>query len=101
MTVRTELAATLPPVKATGNCCGAVLANLIDNAAEAMEGSAIRRMRVATRVERDGDAVESKFRIAGKEFRPRTRNGYSCRIFRLRTRDWIGIGDRQPDYCGT
>ena len=43
VTVRTELAATLPPVKADRELLRRVLANLIDNAAEAMEGSAIRR----------------------------------------------------------
>jgi signal transduction histidine kinase len=35
-----------------------VIANLIDNAAEAMEGSSIRRLRVATRADAEGDAVE-------------------------------------------
>jgi two-component system, NtrC family, nitrogen regulation sensor histidine kinase NtrY len=56
--VKTELAETLPAVKADRELLRRVLANLIDNAAESMEGSSIRRLRVATRAEAEGDAVE-------------------------------------------
>src|SRR5580704_9608535 len=70
VTVRTELAATLPPVKADRELLRRVLANLIDNAAEAMEGSAIRRLRVATRVEGDGDAVEVEISDSGHGISP-------------------------------
>ncbi|MGA8555560.1 MAG: ATP-binding protein, partial [Candidatus Acidiferrales bacterium] len=70
VTVRTDLAAALPPVKADRELLRRVLANLIDNAAEAMEGSAIRRMRVATRVEGDGDAVEIEISDSGHGISP-------------------------------
>ena len=70
VTVRTELAATLPPVKADRELLRRVLANLIDNAAEAMESSAIRRMRVATRVEGNGDAVEIEISDSGHGISP-------------------------------
>ena len=70
VTVRTDLAATLPPVKADRELLRRVLANLIDNAAEAMEGSAIRRLRVATRVEGDGDAVEVEISDSGHGISP-------------------------------
>jgi two-component system, NtrC family, nitrogen regulation sensor histidine kinase NtrY len=70
VTVRTDLAATLPPVKADRELLRRVLANLIDNAAEAMEGSAIRRLRVATRVEGDGDAVEVEISDSGTGISP-------------------------------
>jgi two-component system nitrogen regulation sensor histidine kinase NtrY len=43
---------------------------LIDNAAEAMEGSGIRRMRVATRVDGDGDAVEIEISDSGQGISP-------------------------------
>ena len=56
--MRTELAESLPAVKADRELLRRVVANLIDNAAEAMEGSSIRRLRVATRAEAEGDAVE-------------------------------------------
>jgi two-component system nitrogen regulation sensor histidine kinase NtrY len=70
VSVRTDLAATLPPVKADRELLRRVLANLIDNAAEAMEGSAIRRLRVATRVEGDGDAVEVEISDSGHGISP-------------------------------
>ena len=70
VTVRTELAAALPPVKADRELLRRVLANLIDNAAEAMEGSGIRRMRVATRVAGDGDAVEIEISDSGQGISP-------------------------------
>ena len=47
-----------------------VLANLIDNAAEAMEGSPVRQLRVATRVESDGDAVEIEVSDSGHGISP-------------------------------
>ncbi len=56
--VKTELAEPLPVVKADRELLRRVIANLIDNAAESMEGSSIRRLRVATRAEAEGDAVE-------------------------------------------
>jgi two-component system, NtrC family, nitrogen regulation sensor histidine kinase NtrY len=70
VTVRTDLAATLPSVKADRELLRRVLANLIDNAAEAMEGSTIRRLRVATRVEGDGDAVEVEISDSGHGISP-------------------------------
>ena len=58
ITVRAELAASLPPVKADAELMRQVVANLIDNAAEAMEGLPLRQLRVQTRADSDGDAVE-------------------------------------------
>jgi len=70
ITVTTELAAVLPPVKADPELMGRVLANLIDNAAEAMESSTIRQLRVATRTEGDGDAVEIEVSDSGHGISP-------------------------------
>ena len=70
ITVRTEFAATLPPVKADSELIRQVLANLIDNAAEAMEGAPIRRLRVATRSEGDGDAVAIEISDSGPGISP-------------------------------
>src|SRR6202035_306546 len=47
-----------------------VVANLIDNAAEAMEGSTVRRLRVATRAEGDGDAVAIEISDSGHGISP-------------------------------
>jgi two-component system nitrogen regulation sensor histidine kinase NtrY len=68
--VSTELAASLPPVKADSELIRQVVANLIDNAAEAMEASPIRRLRVATHAEGDGDAVELEICDSGHGISP-------------------------------
>jgi two-component system, NtrC family, nitrogen regulation sensor histidine kinase NtrY len=70
ITVRRDLAAGLPPVKADPELMRRVVANLIDNAAEAMEGSAIRQLRVATRAESEGDAVVVEISDSGHGISP-------------------------------
>jgi PAS domain S-box-containing protein len=70
VTVRRELASALPPVRADSELLRRVVANLIDNAAESMEGSAIRQLRVVTRVEGDGDAVEIEISDSGHGISP-------------------------------
>lgn len=57
ITVRASLAVTLPVIKADPELLRRVVVNLIDNAAEAMEGSAIRQLIVSTRAESEDDAV--------------------------------------------
>jgi two-component system, NtrC family, nitrogen regulation sensor histidine kinase NtrY len=68
--VRSDLAPSLPPVKADSELMRQVLANLIDNAAEAMEGSRIRQLRLATRAVSDGDAVEIEISDSGHGISP-------------------------------
>ncbi|HXX70979.1 MAG TPA: ATP-binding protein [Candidatus Acidoferrum sp.] len=70
ITVSTDLAASLPLVKADPELMGQVIANLIDNAAEAMEGAAIRRLSVRTRAVADGDAVEIEISDSGHGISP-------------------------------
>jgi PAS domain S-box-containing protein len=70
ISVRTELAASLPPVKADAELMSQVVANLIDNAAEAMEGLPLRQLRVQTRAEGDGDAVEIEVADSGQGISP-------------------------------
>jgi len=57
ISVSVDLANSLPPVKADAELIRQVVANLIDNAAESMENAPVRRLRVSTRTESDGDAV--------------------------------------------
>lgn len=66
----TDLSVSLPPVKADPELLRQVVANLIDNAAEAMEGAPIRRLRVVTRVESDGDAVVIEISDSGQGISP-------------------------------
>jgi two-component system nitrogen regulation sensor histidine kinase NtrY len=56
--VETSYADRLPAVKADRELLRRVLVNLIDNAAEAMEGSPVRELAVVTRAEVEGEAVE-------------------------------------------
>ena len=70
ISVRTELADSLPPVKADAELMSQVVANLIDNAAEAMEGLPLRQLRVQTRAEGDGDAVEIEVADSGQGISP-------------------------------
>jgi len=68
--VSTDLAGSLPSVKVDPELIRQVVANLIDNAAESMEGAPIRRLRVSTRTESDGDAVVIEVSDSGHGISP-------------------------------
>jgi two-component system, NtrC family, nitrogen regulation sensor histidine kinase NtrY len=68
--VRVELASALPAVKADHDLLRRVVANLVDNAAEAMEGSKIRQLRVATRMDSHSDWVEIEIADSGQGISP-------------------------------
>jgi PAS domain S-box-containing protein len=68
--VRTELAPNLPVVKADAELLRRVFVNLIDNAAEAMEGSTVRRLLLATRAVEDRDSVEVEIADTGHGISP-------------------------------
>ncbi|WP_058186047.1 sensor histidine kinase [Terracidiphilus gabretensis] len=57
--LRLDLAPDLPPVFADPEAIRRALANLIDNAAEAMQGSLLKVLSVSTTVSEDGAAVEA------------------------------------------
>jgi PAS domain S-box-containing protein len=56
--VRKDLAPDLPAIRADGEQLRRVLVNLIDNAAESMEGSSIKEMLLCTRLNSDREIVE-------------------------------------------
>ena len=58
VTVHKDLAPDLPKVMADPEAIKRALANLVDNAAEAMEGAMLREMRVSTNLVTTRDAVE-------------------------------------------
>jgi two-component system, NtrC family, nitrogen regulation sensor histidine kinase NtrY len=71
VTVHTSLQKDLPSVKADDELMRRVLANLVDNAAEAMEGSNVRTLLVATHTRSDGDAVEVEVADSGHGISPK------------------------------
>jgi len=68
--VRTALAAELPAVKADPELLRRVLVNLIDNAAEAMEGSAAKELFLSTRLNGGGETVEIAVADSGHGISP-------------------------------
>jgi PAS domain S-box-containing protein len=58
ITVQRDLEAALPPVLADADALRRALANLIDNAAEAMQGSLLRLLGIRTVLSEDGGEVE-------------------------------------------
>ena len=65
-----QLSLNLPTVRADAELLRRVLVNLIDNAAEAMEGSTVRQLRVATRTCDDGEGVEIEVSDTGHGISP-------------------------------
>ncbi len=70
VSVRLDLSPSLPTVKIDPELIRRVVANLIDNAAEAMEGSSLRRLHIVTRAESDGDAVAVEVSDTGHGISP-------------------------------
>ncbi|MCL5288222.1 MAG: HAMP domain-containing protein, partial [Acidobacteria bacterium] len=58
VTLRTELAPSLPQAKADPELLRRVVVNLIDNAAEALEGSSVKELAVSTRLDSNGESFE-------------------------------------------
>jgi two-component system, NtrC family, nitrogen regulation sensor histidine kinase NtrY len=68
--VHTDLARNLPPIKADAELLRRVLANLIDNAAEAMEGATVRDLTISTNMYKHGDAVQVEIADTGHGISP-------------------------------
>jgi PAS domain S-box-containing protein len=58
VTLRTELAPGLPPAKADPELLRRVLVNLIDNAAETLEGTTVKELALSTCLSDDGESFE-------------------------------------------
>ncbi len=68
--VTKSLTLGLPPIKADSELLRRVLVNLIDNAAEAMEGATVRRLSLSTRLDRHSEAVEIEVADTGHGISP-------------------------------
>jgi two-component system nitrogen regulation sensor histidine kinase NtrY len=58
ITLKTDLAANLPAIRADGGLLRSVVVNLIDNAAEALENSPEREIVVSTKMNSDAEFIE-------------------------------------------
>jgi two-component system, NtrC family, nitrogen regulation sensor histidine kinase NtrY len=65
-----EFSSSLPAVKADAELIRRVIVNLVDNAAEALEGAQLRRITVATRALNNGEAVEIEVADTGHGISP-------------------------------
>jgi two-component system nitrogen regulation sensor histidine kinase NtrY len=68
--IRTDFAIDLPPMRADSELLRSVLVNLIDNAAEALEGSPAKELTVATRTASHGAALEIIVADTGRGISP-------------------------------
>lgn len=70
VTFHRELLSDLPTVKADSELLRRVIVNLIDNAAEALEGAMLRTITVATRIAGQSDAIEIEVSDTGHGISP-------------------------------
>ena len=89
--IRTDFAASLPQVRADAELLRRVIVNLVDNAAEAMEGSATRELSVATRLGANGESVEIAVADSGHGIAPQDKDRLFLPHFSTRQRG-TGLG---------
>ena len=68
--LKTSLERNLPAVRADGQLLRSVIVNLIDNAAEALEGEPFREIGVATHLRPESDTIEISVSDTGKGISP-------------------------------
>jgi nitrogen fixation/metabolism regulation signal transduction histidine kinase len=91
ITLRTELAAALPPLRADSELLSRVLVNMIDNAAEAMEGAALRELTLTTRAGANGETLELVVTDTGHGIPPQDKDKLFLPHFSTRQRG-TGLG---------
>jgi two-component system, NtrC family, nitrogen regulation sensor histidine kinase NtrY len=72
--VRTDLAPDLPSVRADGELLRRVIVNLIDNAAESMEGSSVKELVLRTRFNSDRETIEIIIADSGHGISPQDKD---------------------------
>jgi len=91
MAVRAELAPNLPPIRADAELLRRVIVNLIDNAAEAMEGAATREITLTTRLGANGETLELVVADSGHGIAPQDKDRLFLPHFSTRQRG-TGLG---------
>ena len=89
--VRKELAADMPSVRADAELIRRVMVNLIDNAAEAMEGSAIKELLVRSQYYAERDTVEIVVADSGHGISPEDKDRLFLPLFSTKDRG-TGLG---------
>ena len=97
--VQTFLAPDLPKVMADPEAIKRALANLVDNAAEAMQGALVREIQISTSLVASRDAVEITVADTGhgvtQELKEKT---LPALLLHQETRHRTGPGHRQPHH---
>jgi len=91
LAIHADLAADLPLIKADDELLRQVIVNLIDNAAEAMEGCASRHLEIATRFRPDHDTVEITVSDSGHGISPQDKERLFLPYFSTKDRG-TGLG---------
>jgi PAS domain S-box-containing protein len=91
VTIRTDLAPGLPPIRADAELLRRVIVNLIDNAAEAMENSAARHLHLSTRLRNEHDSVEIVVADSGHGISPEDKERLFLPYFSTKDRG-TGLG---------
>ena len=91
VTVKTELAANLPPIRADAELLRRVIVNLVDNAAEAMEGAPTRELALTTRLGANGETLELIVADSGHGIAPQDKDRLFLPHFSTRQRG-TGLG---------
>ncbi len=89
--VRTEFAAGLPQIKADSELLRSVIVNLIDNAAEALEGSVAKQLAVITRASHLGEMLEIVVCDTGRGISPEDKDRLFLPHFSTKNRG-TGLG---------
>ena len=70
ITLKASLERNLPAIRADGQLLRSVIVNLIDNAAEALEGETVREIGLATHLRTESDTIEISVSDTGKGISP-------------------------------
>ncbi|MGH9859509.1 MAG: sensor histidine kinase, partial [Candidatus Acidiferrales bacterium] len=89
--LRTDLSAELPQVKADPELLRRVVVNLVDNAAEAMEGASAKELSVSTRLISNGEMIEIAVADSGHGISPEDKEQLFLPHFSTRGRG-TGLG---------
>ena len=97
--VQTFLAADLPKVMADAEAIKRALANLVDNAAEAMQGALVREIQISTSLVASRDAVEITVADTGHGVTQELKERLFLPYFSTKKRGTgLGPGHRQPHH---